>query len=95
MRCRVVVITSAQHGLITPELRICAGSKPARGSKSEICYRENIWQWFRPEIMRKRYLSGNHSPLLPKTKYQFNQVSSKSLIHDVQPGFFSNMFYIK
>ena len=65
MRCGVVVITSAQHGLITSELRLCAGSKPARGSTSEICYRENVWQWFRLEIMRKRYLSGNHSPPPP------------------------------
>ena len=41
MRCGVV-ITSAQHRLITSELRLCAGSKSAHGSTSEICYRENI-----------------------------------------------------
>ena len=45
----VVVITTAQLYSTKPELRFCAGSKPAR-DVSEIRGGEYLWQWFRLEI---------------------------------------------
>ena len=40
----VVVITTAQLHSTKPELRICAGSTPAR-DVSEICDGEDLWKW--------------------------------------------------
>ena len=45
----VVVITTAQLHSTKPELRLCAGSNPARGVL-EIRDGEDLWQWFRLEI---------------------------------------------
>ena len=56
----VVVITTAQRSSIKSELRFCAGSNPALGV-SEICNGENLWQWSRLQIRRKRLSSVNHS----------------------------------
>ena len=56
----VVVITTAQRSSIKSELRFCTGSNPALGV-SEICDGENLWQWSRLEIRRKRLSSVNHS----------------------------------
>ena len=48
--CRgVVVITTAQLHSTKPELRLCAGSNPARGV-SEIRDGEDLWQWSQLEI---------------------------------------------
>ena len=59
--CRgVVVITTAQLHATKSELRFCAGSNPVRGV-SEIYDGENLWQWFRLEIMRKHLSSVNHT----------------------------------
>ena len=59
-RCGVVVIITAQLRSIKSELWFCAGSNPARGV-SEICNSENLWQWSRLKIRRKRLSSVNHS----------------------------------
>ena len=48
-RLDVVVITTAQLHSTEPELRLCAGSNPARGL-SEIRGGEDLWQWSRQEI---------------------------------------------
>ena len=45
----VVVITTAQLHSINLELRLSAGSNPARGV-SEICDGGDLWQWSRLEI---------------------------------------------
>ena len=44
-----MVITTAQPHSTKPELRLCAGSNPARGV-SEIHDGEDHWQWSRLEI---------------------------------------------
>ena len=44
-----VIITAAQLHSTKPELRFCAGSKPALGV-SEIRDGEGLWQWSRLEI---------------------------------------------
>ena len=48
-RCGVVVITTAQLHSSKPELRLCAGSNPARGV-SETRDGEDLWQWSLLEI---------------------------------------------
>ena len=55
-----MVITTAQLHSSKSELRFCVGSNPAGGG-SEICDGENLWQWSRLEIRRKRLSSVNHS----------------------------------
>ena len=45
----VVVITAAQLHSIKAELRLCAGSNPARGV-SEIRHDENLSQWSRLKV---------------------------------------------
>ena len=45
----IVVITTAQLHSNKPELKFCAGSKPARGVP-EIRDGEDLWQWSRLEI---------------------------------------------
>ena len=46
----VVVITTAQLHATMPELRLCAGSNPARGGVPEIRHGEDLWQRSRLEI---------------------------------------------
>ena len=55
-----MVITTAQLHSTKSELRFCAGLKSPRGV-SDICDCENLWQWSRLEIRRKRPSSNNHS----------------------------------
>ena len=52
LRSGVVVITTAQLHSTKPELRLCAGSNPARGV-SEIHDGEDLSQWSRLEIRLK------------------------------------------
>ena len=56
----VVVITTTQLHSTKSELRFYTGSNPAR-RVSEICDGENLWQWSRLEIRRKRLWSVNRS----------------------------------
>ena len=51
-----VIITAAQLHSTKPELRFCAGSKPALGV-SEIRDGEGLWQWSRLEIRLNAFRS--------------------------------------
>ena len=87
----VVVIATAQLLSITPELRLCTGSNPARGV-SEIRDVEDLWHWSRLEI-RLNALRRSTIPqkqLKEKTIYIFKQTSYNKKICNTSNASFNH-----
>ena len=79
-----MVITTVRLHSTKPELRFCAGSKPARGL-SEICDGEDLWRWSRLEIRLNAF---RRSTIPQKQFFIIIIISSSSSSSLCNPGIF-------
>ena len=79
----VVVITTAQLHSTKPELRFCAGSKPACGAL-EICDGKNLWQRSRLEIrlitFHRSHVQQKHFIIIHFSYFSTNQDCTQQII---------------